>query len=125
MSIQKTFSLVSRMRSFRYAWQGIVQFFSQEHNTWVHLTATIACTVLAWVMHVNRMEAILLLGMIALVWMAELFNTAIEKVMDLVSPERRPEVGFIKDLSAAAVLITAVAAFVTGLLIFLPKIIGS
>ncbi|MBL7752573.1 MAG: diacylglycerol kinase family protein [Chitinophagaceae bacterium] len=123
MSTQKTFSISKRAQSIRYAWQGIVQFFSREHNTWVHLMATIGCGVLAWLTHVNRVEAVLLLGMITLVWMAELFNTAIEKVMDLVSPERKPEVRFIKDVSAAAVLVTAVAALITGLLIFLPKIV--
>lgn len=123
MSVQRTFSISKRAQSIRHAWQGVVQFFSREHNTWVHLMATIGCGILAWVTQVNRVEAVLLLGMITLVWMAELFNTAIEKVMDLVSPERKPEVRFIKDVSAAAVLVTAVAALITGFLIFLPKIV--
>lgn len=123
MSSSRSFSITERARSFRYAWQGVTRFFAGEHNSWIHLAATVISVVLAWFLQISRVEAILLMGMIALVWMAELFNTAIEKMMDLVSPERRPEVGFIKDVSAAAVMVTAMAALLAGALIFLPKII--
>lgn len=56
-----------------------------------------------------------------MVWTAELFNTAIEKVMDFISTERLPQIKWIKDMAAAAVLITALAAVIIGALIFIPK----
>ncbi|MDA6987305.1 diacylglycerol kinase family protein, partial [Escherichia coli] len=51
---------------------------------------------------------------------AELFNTAIERLVDLVSPERHPVAGQVKDIAAGAVLVCAVAAAIIGLIIFIP-----
>jgi diacylglycerol kinase len=59
----------------------------------------------------------------AMVWAAEIFNTVVEKIMDHITPEQHPGVKVIKDLSAAAVLVTAIAALIAGLIIFIPKII--
>ena len=59
-----------------------------------------------------------------LVWMAEIINTAIEKSMDFISKEKHPQIALVKDLAAAAVLISAVAAFAIGIIIFLPKLIN-
>jgi diacylglycerol kinase (ATP) len=56
-----------------------------------------------------------------LVWVAEIFNTVIEQVMDFISPTYHPQVAFIKDLAAGAVLISAVIAAITGLIVFIPK----
>ena len=58
----------------------------------------------------------------AMVWMAELFNTAIEKTMDFISKEAHPQIKLVKDLAAAAVLIAAIAAVLVGALIFIPKL---
>ena len=57
----------------------------------------------------------------AVVWMAELFNSAIEKAMDFISTEKHPQIKLVKDLAAAAVLITALAAVIVGGIIFIPK----
>jgi diacylglycerol kinase len=59
-----------------------------------------------------------------LVWAAELFNTAIEKLADTVSKDFHPSIKFVKDVSAAAVLLSALAAFITGAIIFLPKLLA-
>jgi diacylglycerol kinase (ATP) len=64
---------------------------------------------------------IALVIVIGLVWVAEIFNTAIEKIMDLISPSYHPEVKLIKDLAAAAVLTTAFIAVIAGAIIFIPK----
>ena len=56
----------------------------------------------------------------AIVVMGELFNTAIERLVDLVSPERHPVAGQVKDIAAGAVLVCAVAAAIIGLIIFIP-----
>ena len=71
---------------------------------------------------VSKMEAALLIIVMAMVWVAEIFNTCLEKIMDFIVTQYHPQVKLIKDMAAAAVLITSVAAFIVGVIIFLPKI---
>jgi diacylglycerol kinase (ATP) len=108
--INKKFSLRSRMQSFHFAFAGVVAFFKAEHNAWLHLAATILALTLAILLHCTYTEILFIILVIASVWVAELFNTAIEKLADLTTKETHPEIKFIKDVSAAAVLITAIAA---------------
>lgn len=117
----KEFSIRARADSFRFAIDGIVRFFLREHNAWIHLAATIGVFIAAAVFHVSRNEIIALIIVTGFVWVAEIFNTAIEKIMDFISVERRPEIKFIKDLAAAAVLVAAFIALITGAIIFIPK----
>lgn len=118
----KTFSLKDRAKSFRYAFEGLGNFFEQEHNVWIHLAATIACVLLALITGVTRTEIIFLVMAAAFVWSAELFNTAIERMTDIISPEKSAEAKKIKDMAAAAVLVSAIAALCTGVIIFIPKL---
>lgn len=120
--MKKAFSPVSRWRSIRYAFEGIRSFFYKEPNAIIHLLGTLFVIVLCYLFPVTRSEALILVLVIGAVWAAELFNTAIEKTIDFISAERHPAVKFIKDISAAAVLITAITALTAGLLIFIPKI---
>lgn len=117
------FSWRARLKSFVYAWEGIVWFFRKEHNASVHLSATVMVLVLSVSFGVNKTEAIAVVFSIAFVWVAEMINTAIEKAMDLVSPQHHPPVKIIKDVSAGAVLVAAIAAFIVGGIIFIPKIL--
>lgn len=66
----------------------------------------------------------LLLLATGLVWAAEAFNTAIESVVDLCSPEWNEQAGRAKDLGAAAVLLASLAAVLVGLIVFLPRILS-
>ena len=77
---------------------------------------------MAIVFNVSKIEMAILLLVAGFVWTAELFNTAIEKIMDFISKERHPEIKFIKDISAAAVLISAIVSLITGAIIFIPKL---
>lgn len=116
------FSLMERFRSFVYAGRGLRLLF-HEHNTWIHLTATFCVVVVGlWVSlsFVQWAIAIILLGG---VWIAEALNTAIERLCDHVTPEQHPEIGRIKDIAAAAVLMAAITAVAAGLCIFVPAII--
>jgi diacylglycerol kinase (ATP) len=122
MKNKKSFSIRSRGNSFKYAFEGIKDFFRSEHNAWLHLSGTIAVIVLAVVFQVSRLEMITLIFAIGFVWIAELFNTAIEKIMDFVSTEQRPNIKFIKYLSSASLLISAEVAFITGCIVFIPKL---
>ena len=122
MKTDKPFTLKARLGSFGYAFRGIVDFFREEHNAILHVIATLMVIGMAVVFGVSRVEAILLVIVAGLVWMAELFNTAIEKMMDYISTEKQTQIKLIKDLSAAAVLISSVIAVATGAIIFIPKL---
>jgi diacylglycerol kinase (ATP) len=122
MKHKESFSIRARGNSFNYAFEGIKDFFRNEHNAWLHLLGTIAVIILAIVFHVSRFEIITLIFAFGFVWMAELFNTTIEKIMDFISIDQHPKIKFIKDLSAAAVLIAAAVAFITGCIVFIPKL---
>ncbi len=110
------------MKSFEFAFEGLWNLFKYEHNTRIHLAATIIVVVMAMVLKVKTGEAIALSLATGFVWAVEILNTAVERMMDLISPERSPKVKIIKDLSAAAVLMAAVSAFITGCFVFIPKI---
>jgi diacylglycerol kinase (ATP) len=119
---EQKFSIRSRIKSFYFAGRGIRRFLQTEHNAWIHLAATIIVIAAAWFFKVSRPEAIALAGAIGLVWVAEMFNTCLERTMDLISKEEHPGIGFIKDIAAGAVLVAAIIAVIIGLLIFIPKI---
>ena len=117
------FSWKARGASFRYAYHGLKSFFRTEHNAWIHGGFTIAALLLSLYYKIEKAEWILLILAMTLVWTMEVMNTAIEKAMDFISTEKHPHIKLVKDLAAAAVLVSAVAAFIIGIIIFLPKII--
>jgi len=119
-----TFSWKGRLKSFVYAWEGIVSFFKREHNAQIHLAITFLVLVLSVTLRVNKWEAIAVVFSIAFVWVAEMINTAIEKAIDFVSIERHPQIKLIKDIAAGAVLIASLAAVIVGLIIFIPKLLA-
>ena len=120
---ESRFSWKARLKSFSYAGAGYRALFRTEHNAWIHFTLTVAAVVAGIVLRVSREEWIALVIAFGLVWMAEIFNTCLEKVMDFLTEERHPQIKIIKDLAAAAVLTAAIVAFLVGLLIFIPRIL--
>lgn len=112
------FTVKSRIASFKYALKGIYYFFSGEINAKIHLAAAATVVILGFIFNLSSTEWFCIIILIALVLMAEAFNTAIEKLTDLVSPQHHPEAGKIKDIAAGAVLITSIAALLIGLFIF-------
>lgn len=118
-----SFSWKARLKSFVYAWQGMISFFRTEHNAWIHLSATVLVTVLSVTLGVGKSEAIAVVFSVALVWIAEMLNTAIEKMMDFISIEKHPQIKLIKDISAGAVLVAAIAAAIVGCIVFIPKLL--
>jgi diacylglycerol kinase (ATP) len=117
------FSIRNRVKSFRYAIAGIRQFVHREHNARIHLVATVGVIIAARVLSVTRLEAVALASVTGLVWVAEILNTCLERATDLISREEHPEIKYIKDLAAGAVLVAAITAVVVGLFIFIPKIL--
>jgi len=119
-----SFSVRARLKSFRYAFEGLSVFFNTQHNALIHLLMTALVFIASVFFNINKTEAMAVILATGFVWSAELFNTAIEKLADMVTGEFHPGIKFIKDVSAAAVLIAAVAAFATGAIVFLPKILA-
>ena len=114
--------LRSRARSFRYAFHGWRYVLHTQQNAWIHAgVATAVFAVGLWLRLPAGDWAVLLLT-VAMVFMAEFLNTAIEAVVDLASPERHPLAKAGKDVSAAAVLIAALAAIGVGVLILGPPL---
>ncbi len=85
-----------------------------------HVLSAGAVVAAGFYFGLTNMEWVVICFAIGLVWMAELFNTALEVVVNLVSPERHPLAGKAKDIAAGAVLIASLTAAVAGLLVFLP-----
>ena len=114
----------SRARSFRYAFAGWWYVIRTQKNAWIHALAS--CSVFAmaaWLALPARDWATLILT-VAMVWMAEFINTALEAVVDLSSPQMHPLAKVGKDVGAAAVLISALAAVIVGLLLLGPPLVN-
>lgn len=118
------FSTRARCRSFGYAFKGIRLLFAREHNAWIHIVVAVCVVAGGFWLRVSAGEWAVLVFAIGIVLAAEGFNSAIECLADRLHPERDHKIGEVKDIAAGAVLITAVAAAVVGLIVFIPKIIS-
>lgn len=116
--------LASTARSFRFAGDGIAYLLKTQGNARIHMAASVAVVALAVALRVDRIEWMLLLLSMASVWASETVNTALELLADAVHPEPHPLVGRAKDLSAAAVLLTALGSASVGALVFVPKLLA-
>ena len=112
-----------RLFSFKYAFSGLRYVIISQRNAWIHATITLFVVILAVLLKLNLQEWGVLLLAIGLVWTAEIFNTALEALVDLVSPQPHPLAKIVKDTSAAAVLVSAMISILIGLLILLPPLI--
>ncbi len=111
--------LTDRGRSFIPAWNGLRLLATTEANFCAHLVAVLFVIVAGSFADLTIQKWIILIACMAAVLIAEALNTAIEKICDLVQPEYHPMVKQIKDISAAAVLIAALASAITGVMVFL------
>jgi diacylglycerol kinase len=114
--------LKRRIQSIKIALDGIWQVIVTEENARIHALATLIVFLLAFLLGCSIIEWVILVLVVGFVWSAEIFNTAIEELVDLVNIETTPAAKKIKDASAGAVLITAIISLIIGLLIFGPKL---
>ena len=112
--------LKKRIKSFVYAFQGIKSLLKSEHNAWIHCTAIVVVTFAGFHFGITKTEWCIVLLCFGMVLAAEGFNTAIERLVNLVSPNFHPIAGDVKDVAAGAVLICAIFAAIIGAIIFLP-----
>ena len=120
---QEKFSIRKRLKSFTYAFAGLKVLFREEHNSRIHLFATVCVIVSGVLLKISLLEWVAVAFAVGLVFSGEIFNSAVEDLSDVVCPERDERIKKVKDLAAAAVLVNAITAAVIGLLVFLPKII--
>jgi diacylglycerol kinase len=109
--------------SFGYAFEGLGYALRTQRNLKVHCAITLAVLVMGLLLGISLDQWALLAVMVGLVFQTELTNTAVEAIVDRVSPEFHTLAKVAKDCSAAAVLVTAIAAVAVGLLIFGPRIL--
>ncbi|PKO07559.1 MAG: diacylglycerol kinase [Chloroflexi bacterium HGW-Chloroflexi-3] len=114
--------LTYRFKSLIPAFQGILFIIKNEKNTWIHLLATIVAIFLIFILKLNYIEAIFFLSAIFLVWIAEIFNSAIEYILDFIHPENNSKIKIIKDISAAGVLLSATYALAVAIIVIISKI---
>ena len=112
------------LKSFWYAFNGLKEVSATQPNFKIHIFFTILVIAAGLFFKIGFTEWAMLLFAIGLVTAAECFNTALEYLTNLVSPQHNAIAGKVKDLSAAAVLICSVIAFAIGLIVFIPKIIS-
>ena len=116
--------LKTKLLSFQHAFQGIFTCFIQERNFKIHITASMAVFILNFILRISILEWCIILLCIGLVLAAELFNSAIERTIDLKTLDYHPLAKSGKDMAAGAVLIAAFISSLIGLLIYIPKILS-
>ncbi|MGA7194774.1 MAG: diacylglycerol kinase family protein [Anaerolineales bacterium] len=114
--------IISRYQSFGHAFRGLWYVLRTQQNAWIHALAATVVFILAWWFHLSALDWAILILTIGMVFAAEFINTAIEAVVDLASPEKHPLAKVGKDVGAAAVLISALAAILIGFLILGPPL---
>ena len=112
-----------RILSFHYAFKGLWYIISTQTNMQIHLFATVLVTFAGFYFKITVYEWLALILIIALVLVSEIVNTAIEEIVNFISPEFNKQAGLIKDLGAAFVLIAAIFAVIIGAIIFIPHFI--
>ena len=118
------FSIKKRIKSFSYAFAGLKVLFKEEHNSWIHAVAAVCAITAGFLLDISTIEWIAIIIVIGMVISAEIVNSSLERTADFIKAERDDRKRDIKDLGAAAVLVCAITAAITGIIIFLPKLIA-
>ena len=112
------------LNSFKYAFNGIITSFRTEKNMKIHILMMLLVAIAGIILKINVIEWIIGVILFAIVISAELFNTAIETVVNMITMEKNEKAKIAKDVSAGAVLVTAIGSAIVGLIIFIPKVVN-
>lgn len=118
----KQFSIKDRIKSFKYAFNGLKIMILEEHNIRIHIVVAVLVIVLGAIVKLSIPEWLIITLTITIVITLEIINSSIENLADIISPEWNIKIRKVKDLCAAAVLIAGLASVIVGALIFIPKI---
>lgn len=119
-----SFKLMDRVKSLKFAVNGIKLLLKNEHNARVHLLIALIVIIASYVFSIDAAEFMFIIISIGLVFIVELLNTAIENIANFVEPKSNEKIGEIKDYAAGAVLVSAIVSIIIGLIIFIPKILN-
>lgn len=117
------FSVRERIKSFSHAFRGLLTLIKYEHNSRIHLAAAVIVVCAGFFFKINQVEWIFIVIVTGLVFITELINSSLESLADRTGTGWNELIRNAKDYSAAAVLIAAVIAVITGLIIFIPRIV--
>jgi len=109
--------------SFKNAFRGLIHAFTTQPNFVIHFALSILAIILGFILQISYLEMIIIVTMIVLGLGAELMNTALEEVTNLVTKEWREEARIAKDVSAGMVLLIASGTLFVAALIFIPRIV--
>ena len=118
------FTVISRIRSVRFALRGIRWMLLSQHNAWIHAAATLVAVTAGAIFRIDAHEWLVIVLALMAVWTAEALNTAFEALCDVASPDFHPSVERAKDVAAGAVLISAIGSVLVAVLIFGPRLAG-
>jgi diacylglycerol kinase (ATP) len=110
--------LRDRKNAMVYAFSGLWQSFRKETHMRLHALSTICVLAAGFYFQISRFEWLAILGCVALVMITEILNSAIEKICDMITADIHPTIKYIKDISAAAVLLACLLAVVVGVVVF-------
>ena len=112
------------LRSFKYALEGIVTGIKEEQNMKIHISIMILVIIFGIILKISKIEWIICIILFGLVISMELINTAVENTVDLITKEKNEQAKIAKDVAAGAVLVSAIASAIIGVIIFLPKVLS-
>jgi diacylglycerol kinase (ATP) len=118
------FSIKSRLRSFKFAFRGLILLIKNEHNARIHLFAAFVAITAGIFLKISPLDWVLIIIVIGLVFITELINTSLETLADFIKPQSDEAIRNAKDYAAAAVMISAIISLITGALIFIPRILA-
>ena len=113
----------SFLQSFGNAIRGIQHSLKTQRNMRIHGIAALAVVIAGFYFHVSMTDWCLLAITTGLVLVSEIINTALETLVDLVSPDYHPKAGLVKDMAAGAVLVSAIISVIVAMIIFLPRLL--
>lgn len=116
------FSILERIRSFKFAIHGITLTLQSQHNAWIHLAVSITVVGLGGFVGLQRDGWLWLITAMTLVWSMEILNTAVERLADAAVPEIHPLIAQAKDAAAGAVLVAVFGSALIGLLVLGPPL---
>jgi len=116
--MENNFSFNGRIRSIKYALEGISILLKTQYNAWIHLAVTVIVILTGIILNISALHWVIIIVAIVSVWVAEALNTAFELLCDVTHPAFHPVVKKAKDVAAGAVLISALGSIIIGLIIF-------
>ena len=119
---RQSFTIMGRIRSVRYAIQGLATMLKSQHNAWLHALATVLVFATGFFFGLNTSEWCWIVLSVVSVWIAEALNTALEFLADIACSTEHPVVEKAKDVAAGAVLISALGSVIIGILVLGPHL---